>query len=293
MASSRPLIVIYGPTASGKTGLSIEVAKQFGGEIISADSRAIYKGMDVGAAKPTIEEREGVPHWGFDLVDPGQRFTAADFKSYATTKIDEIRARGNVPFIVGGTGLYIDSVVFDYHFPDDKKTTELRRKFEQYSIDYISKYCIDNNIKLPENTKNKRYLINAIIRNGVAATRRDTPRSDAVLVGIENDRDVLRIRIETRGHEIFAAGGLDEAHELAAKYGWDNEAMTGNIYRLARHYFEGSMSYDEIVERFITLDWQLAKRQLTWLKRNHFIQWMPRESAREYLISVLTSTDVI
>ncbi len=116
------VIVILGPTGSGKTGMAVKLAKAIDGEVISADSRAIYKGMDVGTAKPSAAEMEGVPHFGLDLVEPGERFTVADFKAYAEEKIAEIRARGHVPIIAGGTGLYIDALVYDYQFGDERKT---------------------------------------------------------------------------------------------------------------------------------------------------------------------------
>jgi tRNA dimethylallyltransferase len=117
MATRLPLIVIVGPTASGKTSLSIRLAKEFGGEIISADSRAIYRLLDIGTAKPSFPEREGVPHWGIDLVNPDERFTVSEFKLYTTEKIEEIRRRGNIPFLVGGTGLYVNATIYDYQFP--------------------------------------------------------------------------------------------------------------------------------------------------------------------------------
>jgi len=116
-------IVIVGPTGSGKTGLAIDVALSLGGEVISADSRAIYKGMDIGTAKPTEKEMRGVRHWGIDLVEPGERFTVADFKEYALAAMDDIRGRGKVPIIAGGTGLYVDALVYDYSFGDDVKKT--------------------------------------------------------------------------------------------------------------------------------------------------------------------------
>lgn len=116
------VIVILGPTGSGKTGMAVKLAKAINGEVISADSRAIYKGMDVGTAKPSAAEMEGVPHFGLDLVEPGERFTVADFKAYAEEKIAEIRARGHVPIIAGGTGLYIDALVYDYQFGDNHMT---------------------------------------------------------------------------------------------------------------------------------------------------------------------------
>lgn len=122
VAHSAPLIVICGPTASGKTALAIKLARQYGGEIICADSRTIYKGMDIGTAKPTASEQALVPHWGIDIVEPGDTYSVAQFKEYALAKIREIRGRGNIPFLVGGTGLYIDAVVLDYTFgpPADK-----------------------------------------------------------------------------------------------------------------------------------------------------------------------------
>ncbi len=119
--SEPPLIVIVGPTASGKTSVAIELAKRLDGEIICADSRTVYKGMDIGTAKPTSDEQAQVPHWGIDLVSPGKRFTAADFKLYAERKIGEIRARGKTPMLVGGTGLYIDSVIFNFDFTNHKQ----------------------------------------------------------------------------------------------------------------------------------------------------------------------------
>ena len=130
-----PVLVIVGPTGSGKTGLAIEVAKILNGEVISADSRAIYKGMDIGTAKPTIAEMDGVPHFGIDLVEPDERFTVLDFVRYAKQKIAEIRERGKLPIIAGGTGLYVDSLVFNYQFDDVVKKTCSDR--EEMSSDYI------------------------------------------------------------------------------------------------------------------------------------------------------------
>lgn len=130
-----PVLVIVGPTGSGKTGLAIEVAKILNGEVISADSRAIYKGMDIGTAKPTIAEMDGVVHFGIDLVEPDERFTVVDFVRYAKQKIAEIRERGKLPIIAGGTGLYVDSLVFNYQFDDVVKKTCSDR--EEMSSDYI------------------------------------------------------------------------------------------------------------------------------------------------------------
>jgi tRNA dimethylallyltransferase len=188
---TRPLVVIVGPTASGKTALAIELAEQFNGEIICADSRTVYKGMDIGTAKPTKKEQSKVPHWGIDIVDPDQRFTAADFKKYVLQKIAEIRSRGHVPFLVGGSGLYVDSVIFDYEFGDEADEN-LRRKLNTMTVDELKNYCIINNIVLPENHKNQRYLIRKIELNGVQPKRNNQPINDIIVVGISTDKIELR-----------------------------------------------------------------------------------------------------
>lgn len=283
-----PLVVIVGPTASGKTSLAIELAEKFGGEIICADSRTIYKGMDIGTAKPTADERARVPHWGLDLVEPGDYFSAADFKQYAYQKIDEIRERGHVPFLVGGTGLYVDAVVFDYEFgarADDK----LRADLNALSLEELHEYCYKNNIKLPENYKNRRYVIRAIEQNNVPTSRKAKPVSTSIIVGIATERDILRERIEARSEQIFDDGVVEEATLLGKKYGWENEAMTGNVYPLVRAYLKKEITKEEMQEKFTTLDWRLAKRQLTWLRRNSHIQWYELPEAKNYLTAILAN----
>lgn len=289
MATLLPLIIIVGPTASGKTSLAIKLAQRYGGEIICADSRTVYRDMDIGTAKPTLEERELVPHWGLDLLSPGERFTAADFKRYTLEKIDEIRARGRVPFLVGGTGLYVDSVVFDYEFGgivDEPR----RKKLEILSVEELRQYCLENNIIIPENNKNRRHLIRAIEQRGINGKRRVDPIDTSVIVGISTDRNLLRTRIEHRAEQLFENGVVDEAIMLGKKYGWHGEAMTGNIYPLVYQYLNKEISMQELQQKFITLDWRLAKRQLTWLKRNKFIQWKSLTEAEHYLSEVLVDS---
>lgn len=277
-----PLVVIVGPTASGKTSLAIELAEKFGGEIICADSRTIFKGMDIGTAKPTHEERMRVPHWGLDLVEPNTRYTAADFKQYAEQKINEIRSRGHVPFLVGGTGLYVDAVIFNYQFGNDADQI-LRAKLENFTIDQLHKYCNDNNITLPENKLNKRYVIRAIEKNSRPTERTARPLSTSIIVGIATEKTVLRERIEKRIEQLLADGVVDEAILLGKKYGWESEAMTGNIYPLVRQYLDGTLTLEDFKAKSTTADWRLAKRQLTWLRRNSYIEWYDLAGAKVYL----------
>lgn len=288
-ASTRPespLVVIVGPTASGKTSLAIRLAQQYGGEIICADSRTVYRDMDIGTAKPTRKEQELVPHWALDIVSPGERFTAVDFKAYALQKVDEIRSRGHIPFLVGGTGLYIDSVVFDYEFGQDVDNS-MRQHLESLSVDQLQEYCRKNNIPLPENSTNKRYLVRTIERNGSGNKRKSQPISTSIIVGIATNREVLRTRIEHRSEQIFDDGVVEEAIMLGKKYGWNNEAMTGNIYPLIRQYLDGVLELDDVKTKFVTLDWRLAKRQLTWLRRNPYIRWKTLSDAEHYLSGIL------
>jgi len=244
--------------------------------------------MDIGTAKPSKQEQQRVPHWGLDLVEPNERFTAADFKIYALQKIHEIRKRGHVPFLVGGTGLYIDSVILDYQFGNGS-SLELRTKLDSMSIAELQEYCRKNNVELPENSNNKRYLIRAIEQGGINEKRRSEPIENIIVVGIATDRNVLRTRIMDRTEQLFDDGVVKEAKKLGNKYGWNSEAMTANIYPLVYSYLNKEMSLEEIKDKFTTLDWRLAKRQITWLKRRDFIIWKTLEESYDYIDRELAS----
>ena len=288
MIAKIPLIVITGPTGSGKTALAIEVARRCNGEIICADSRAIYKGMDIGTAKPTAREQEVVPHWGIDLVEPGDRYTASDFKSYALQKIAEIRGRGRVPLLVGGTGLYIDGVVFDYSFAG-KADPALRARLEAMTLQELYEYCVLYNVNLPENKRNKRYVIRTIERQSISTIKKKLPLSDTFIVGIATDMKTLRKRLQLRSEHLFDNGVVDEARILGKRYGWHSEAMTGNIYPLIKQHLDGALSMSEARERFVTLDYQLAKRQMTWFRRNPYILWVRYEEVLSILSGAIRS----
>lgn len=243
-------IIILGPTGSGKTSVSIKIAQAIDGEIISADSRAIYRGMDIGTAKPTREEREVVPHWGLDLVNPGERFTVADWKAYAESKIKEIKARDHVPIIVGGTGLYIDALIYDYHF---------KGPTGQRIGDTEQKTCSDR----------------LEIKGGY------------LLIGISWSTPELRERLYKRIEQMFCPELYTEVKKLVQSYGWTNEAMKSNIYRFAWRYLNHELSLDEAKEQCFYADWHLAKRQMTWFKRNPEINWLNLEQVQSFVIKYI------
>ncbi len=248
--SAIPTIVILGPTGSGKTGVSIKIAKALDGEIISADSRAIYKGMDIGTAKPTREEQQGITHYGLDLVEPGERFTVADWKRYTEDKIKDIRARGKVPIIVGGTGLYIDALIYDYQFKGP--TGEKIGDFEQ-------KTCSD----------------------------RKEIKGNYLLIGIKWSTPELRNRLYKRITRMFRPELYDEVNKLVQKYGWENGAMKSDIYEFAWRYMQGELSLEEAKEKCFYEDWHLAKRQLTWFKRNDNIIWLELDKIYSFVIKYI------
>jgi tRNA dimethylallyltransferase len=285
--NEAPLVVIVGPTASGKSALAIELARQFNGEIICADSRTVYKHMNIGTAKPSLEDQATVPHWGLDLIEPGEVFTAADFKKYTLLKAQQIRERGHVPFIVGGTGLYVDGVIFDYEFGEPRP--ELRNQLEALSLEDLKLYCANNNVVLPENENNRRYVIRAIEQESINSKRLRRPINNVLIVGITTERNELRRRIAARAEQLFENGMLEEAMKLGQTYGWESEAMTGNIYKLVHEYLDGKLTLDELKQKNITADWRLAKRQMTYLKRNPYIKWLTLDDAREYISSALKS----
>lgn len=281
MASTRvgsepPLVVIVGPTASGKTALAIEVATRYKGEIICADSRTIYRGMDVGTAKPSNAERRLVPHWGLDLVNPGERFTAADFQEYAKAKIIEIRARGKVPIIVGGTGLYVDAVIYDFRFREGYDES-LRTMLNQLSLKELVIYCTKNNVDISSVDLNRRRIIRLIENKDKVSISKKIAQKNVMIVGIATNKPALQTRIAHRAEQIFADGVVDEAKSLGKLYGWGSEAMTGNIYPIVRDYLLGNLSYEEAVEKSAIRDRQLAKRQMTWFRRNPDVLWGTRD----------------
>ncbi len=282
----KPLVVIVGPTASGKSSLAIDIAKTCGGEIICADARTVYKGMDIGTAKPNSVDRQTVPHWALDLINTDKTFSAADFKQYSDLKIKSIRSRGKIPLLVGGTGLYVDSVIFDYKF-GPKANNEKRQRLNEMSIEDLWKYCLKHNVKLPENKLNKRYVVRAIEQKGATPSKEERPPRGTIIVGISTEKAILEARIRNRAKDMLRNGVIEEAITLANKYGWDNEAMKANIFTVIRLYLQNDITSSEIVDRAVVLDMRLAKRQLTWLKRNSYINWMDLEKAKPYILSQL------
>jgi len=280
-----PLIVLVGETASGKTALAVKLAKQFNGEIICADSRTIYKGMDIGTAKPTMQERGGVPHHLLDVIEPDQSFTAADFKSLALSAINDISSRGRVPFLVGGTGLYIDAIIYDFDFSSPPDRAE-RARLQQMSIQELQQEIAQKGYDLPKNSQNPRHLMRVIeTEGGVAQAENRELRPNTLLIGLAIDRDELKIKLTKRVQKMVADGLVQETKMLLQKYGPDIQALQSTGYKAIRRYLTGELSLDQAEADFVRNDSQLAKRQRTWFKRNKSIHWRSKQEEIEDLIT--------
>lgn len=268
-----PLLVIIGETASGKSELAMRLAEQFDGELICADSWTVRQEVNTGTAKPSAKDRARVQHHLLDVVEPDEDFTAAVFKRLAEETIDEIVARGKLPILVGGTGLYIDGVLYDYGFlPAGDRAN--REDLNKQSTTELLAQIKEQGIELGDvDIRNKRRLIRLIETNGTEPTKQNL-RPNTLIIGLRTDRDLLKQRIIDRTDAMLAAGLEQEVQGLYEQYGWDCEALKGVGYAQWREYFEGSQTLSETRQKIIKATLDLAKRQRTWFKRNKSVQWL-------------------
>jgi tRNA dimethylallyltransferase len=302
MIPPGPLVVICGPTAVGKTAASVEVAKAVGGEIICADSRTVYRYMDIGTAKPTEEQRREVPHHLLDVVEPSEVFTVVQFRDLAEAAIRDIHGRGRIPLLVGGTGLYIRAVVDGLTIPMVPPNWEFRARLEEEAkrlgpqalhrrlaeVDPVSAQ------RIPPG--NVRRVIRALEVYEVTGrpisslqSRIGSPYS-VTMVGLTMDRPKLYARIAARVHEQIRQGLIEEVRSLLARgYSRDLPAMQGLGYKEIAGYLEGEYPLEEAIRRVIVNTRRYAKRQFTWFLREPRIQWIdvddlpPAEVARKIL----------
>jgi tRNA dimethylallyltransferase len=266
------LLVIVGETASGKSGLALRLAQKFKGEIICADSWTVRQEVDIGTAKPTAEERKLVPHHLLDVVGPDEDFTAAVFKGLANAAITDIASRGKLPVMAGGTGLYIDGVVYDFGFLPAGDRTD-REALNLLSAPELLRKIADLGIELGNiDTGNKRRLIRLIETNGAMPTRQGL-RDNTLIIGLKTDHEVLEERVIKRVDAMLADGLEAEVRALAGRYGWDCEALKGVGYAQWQGHFSGTQSLLETRQKIIKATLDLAKRQRTWFRRNKSIQW--------------------
>ncbi|MGE5298138.1 MAG: tRNA (adenosine(37)-N6)-dimethylallyltransferase MiaA, partial [Acidobacteriaceae bacterium] len=284
MASDK-LVVILGPTSSGKSSLGIKLAKKFNGEVISADSRQVYKGMDIGSGKITKTEQRMVKHHLLDVALPKQQYTVAKFSKQAAKAVRQIQAQAKLPFIVGGTAFYIYSVIDGLDIPVVKPDLKLRKKLSTKSADQLFKMLqkLDPKRALTIDRKNKVRLIRAIEINKKIGkvpelkfpNFQNHDKSKLLILGVKRDLNKLRKLINARVDQRLKQGMVAEVKKLKANgISFKRLESFGLDYRQAALFLQNKISFQEMVQAIKNENWHFAKRQLTWFKRDPRIEWV-------------------
>lgn len=296
------VIVICGPTASGKTALSIELAKKINGEIVSADSMQIYKYMDIGSAKPTKEEMDGIEHYMLDFVEPNIRYSVADYKKEAETCIEKILEKGKVPIVVGGTGLYVNSLIYGIEYNEIKLDKEYRDKLEKIADEegletlYNKALEIDETAMEKISCNDKKRILRVLEiyhETGKTKTEQEIEsRSKEVkynykVFAINMDREILYDRINKRVDIMVKQGLIEEVKNLISKYDELPTAIQGLGYKETKEYIEGKITKEEMVDKIKMETRRYAKRQLTWFKKDKQTIWIDGLENKEKNIQII------
>lgn len=283
------LVIITGPTGIGKTELSLELAKKYSGEIISADSMQIYKKLNIGTAKIDLNKTD-IPHHMIDIIDPEDNFSVADFKKETKKIISDINKRGKIPFLVGGTGLYINSIVYNLNFTETEPDYEYRNKLNYLlekngsEVLYNKLFEIDEDMAKKIHKNNGQRIIRAleILKNGNKKEDKFREKNDdynLTYIGLNMDRDKLYEKINNRVDLMIDKGLVKEVGSLIER-GLDknSQSLKAIGYKEVICYLDGKTSYDEMIELIKKNSRHYAKRQLTWFRRDNRIKWFDRES---------------
>ncbi|MDO8594150.1 MAG: tRNA (adenosine(37)-N6)-dimethylallyltransferase MiaA [bacterium] len=296
----RKVLAIIGPTAVGKSALAVALARKFGGEIISADSRQVYKGLDIGTGKITKKEMGGVPHHLLDIANPRRQFSVSEYQKAARQSLKDIFSRGKIPIVVGGTGLYVQAIVNDVSFPEVPPNGILRKKLENKTVTGLFKMLkkLDSRRAKTIDPNNPRRLVRAIeiaTALGKVPPYQNSPRRDIepLFIGLALPNEELKKRIALRLRERIRKGMLSEVKRLhAGGLSWERMEALGLEYRYISRYLRGLLSNEEMTLKLQSEIFQYAKRQMVWFKRDTRITWFkPNErrsierTVREFLSS--------
>jgi tRNA dimethylallyltransferase len=305
----NPIIVITGPTASGKTSMSLDLAKKFKGEIICADSMTVYRGMDIGTDKPTLDKStekingnfivRGITHHLIDIVAPDKEFNVSDFQKYVTRIIAEIQGRGKIPILVGGSTMYIDAFAYGYSIPRSGPDHHLRDELGQKSCEELFAYLItlDPDAEWTIDRHNKRRIIRALevtIKTGVPFTHQKKKKvlgKNILYLAIERDRPLLYKDIENRVDKMMKQGFLSEVKRLFVKYD-HNTAMQAAGYKQLTQFLDGKLTLITAIEKTKQVHRNYAKRQLTWLRRNPDAIWVKNIKEAESKVSAFLAESI-
>ena len=288
----KKLIVILGPTASGKTDLSIKFAKKFNGEVISADSRQIYKGMDIGSGKITKKEMEGIPHYLLDIASPKRKFTVVQYRSLALKAIRKIHKKNNLPILIGGTAFYIQTVIDGVIIPSIKPDWKLRKKLEKKNIQELFKMLkkLDPRRAKTIESKNKRRLIRALeivikTKKPVPLLKKKQPQFEVLILGTKKSPKELKERIRKRLLKRLKQGMIAEVKKLRKSgVSWKRLEEFGLEYKYIALYLQNKITKKEMIDRIQKESEHFAKRQMTWFKKDNRIKWIKNYKEAENLL---------
>lgn len=296
------VIVICGPTASGKTALSIQLAKEINGEIISADSMQIYKYMDIGSAKVTKEEMQGIKHYMLDVVEPNKRYSVAEYKLEAEKCIEEILSKNKTPIVIGGTGLYIDALIYGIEFSDIKIDEEYRKYLdnlcEKEGLEKLYNMAVEIDpqaMKIISNNDKKRIMRVLEIYHETGKTkteqeiesRKNEVKYDYKVFAINWDREKLYERINKRVDIMIEQGLIEEVKDLLSKYENMPTAIQGLGYKKVKEYLDGDLTKEEMIEKLKMETRRYAKRQFTWFKKNKDTIWIDGQNDIKTNINII------
>ena len=277
----QKVIVICGPTASGKTALSIELAKKVNGEIVSCDSMQIYKEMDIGTAKPTLEEMQGIKHYMIGIISPNERYSVADYKKDAKKAIREILNKGKVPIVVGGTGLYIDSLIYEIEYQNiefDREYREhLEKEVKEKGLEELYNVAKEIDPEAIEKISKILEIYHATGENKTEQERKSRQKEveyDYKVYALNMDREKLYDRINKRVDKMIEEGLIQEVEKIYKKYNDFPTAMQGLGYKEVVEYLEGKLTKEEMIEKIKQETRRYAKRQLTWFRKNKQTIWL-------------------
>lgn len=268
----KNIIVITGPTGVGKTKMSIELAKRIDAEIINADSMQVYKDLNIGTAKITEKEKKGIPHHLFDIVEPTNMYTVYDYQKDARDIINDVLSRGKKVIIVGGTGLYIKALLYDYKFVKEDKTYDFSKMSNEEILDKINSYNLDINLHI-NNRKRLERVLTKLYNNNMQTEKTDTVLYDFVAIGLTTTRDNLYKIIDNRVDKMIEDGLIDEVEELYKKNIHSKAINTGIGYKELYKYFDKEISLDEAISLIKKNSRHYAKRQYTFFNNQMNIKW--------------------
>lgn len=276
-------LYIVGPTASAKSSLAMKVAVKLSGEIVCADSQTLRKHLDIGTAKPTKQEQQKIPHHMLDIIEPMDQYSVAEFQKKSRSIIADIKKRAKLPIIVGGSGMYVDSLYYDYSI-EERPSSFDKAELEQKSVEELQKIIKEHGWKLPENKQNQRHLVGLIMRGGEVKQDRKSTDSSKCMVGLMPDDETLKHRINSRVEQMFELGLVEETKRLLETFGTFPTSIDAIGYPIVENHIKGSISLQEAKRDFARGHWQYARKQKAWFKRNPNISWFTeKEAALKYI----------